>query len=205
MRYHYVDDDVVVIEKPSGLLSVPGKATDHGDCVEARVRLEHPTATIVHRLDLDTSGLMVMALNAAAHRELSKQFETRAVKKRYAAKVWGRPLSSSGTNLLPLRCNWPNRPRQMVDFALGKSAETRWAVLASDGQTSLVTLHPRTGRSHQLRVHMASIGHPVLGDRFYAHEEALALSERLLLHAAAISFVHPTMGKVMGFESCAAF
>ncbi|MEL6435696.1 MAG: pseudouridine synthase [Pseudomonadota bacterium] len=205
LYYHHVDDDLLVLEKPSGLLSVPGKADDHGDCVEARVRADHLSATIVHRLDLDTSGLMIMALNIDAHRNLSAQFQRREIEKRYIAKVWDRPMSDNGTITLPLRCNWPQRPKQMVDFTLGKAAETRWQVLASDGKTSLIALSPKTGRSHQLRVHMASIGCPILGDRFYAHDEALAMSKRLLLHAERLAFKHPVTGTEMVFESKTGF
>ncbi|MEO0544030.1 MAG: pseudouridine synthase [Pseudomonadota bacterium] len=202
---HYADTHLVVVEKPAGLLSVPGKAVDHWDCVASRVVARFPSATIVHRLDLDTSGLMVLALNRDAHRNLSAQFERRVVSKRYVAKVWGRPVSKTGTNIQPLRCDWARRPRQIVDYTLGKPAETRWEVLATDNETSIVTLYPRTGRSHQLRVHMAELGHPILGDRFYAHDEALAMSSRMLLHAQYLAFTHPATGNVVCHTSEAAF
>ncbi|MEM9999730.1 MAG: pseudouridine synthase [Pseudomonadota bacterium] len=201
----YVDDHYVVVEKPAGLLSVPGKAADHGDCVETRVQCQFADARIVHRLDLDTSGLMVMARTAQAHRRLSQQFERREVRKRYVARIWGRPMSPVGTNVQPLRCDWARRPRQMVDYANGKSAETRWHILASDARSSLIALYPRTGRSHQLRVHMAEIGHPILGDRFYADEAALAMSSRMLLHAASLAFSHPESGAEVIYESAVPF
>ncbi|MEO1748384.1 MAG: pseudouridine synthase [Pseudomonadota bacterium] len=203
LQIHHADLHIVVVEKPAGLLSVPGKAADHGDCVETRIRAQFPTAKIVHRLDLDTSGLMVLALTAETHRHLSTQFERRVVSKRYVARVWGHPAANRGTIMLPLRCDWARRPRQMVDYALGKAAETRWEVIERFEKSTLVALYPRTGRSHQLRVHMAEIGHPILGDRFYAHGEALALSERMLLHAEKLAFMHPTRGEVMVFESAA--
>jgi len=201
LRVHHADQHIVVVEKPAGLLSVPGRAVDHADCVEARVRHQFPGAAIVHRLDLDTSGLMVLALHRDAHRNLSAQFERRVVAKRYVARVWGQPASPCGTSLQPLRCDWARRPRQMVDYALGKAAETRWEVIESGEKTTLVALYPRTGRSHQLRVHMAEVGHPILGDRFYAHADALAMSDRLLLHAEKLAFTHPARGELATFES----
>lgn len=201
----YVDAHLVVVEKPAGLLSVPGKAPDHGDCVEARVRCQFSDARIVHRLDLDTSGLMVMARTAQAHRCLSQQFERRQVRKRYVAQVFGHPVSPCGTSMQPLRCDWARRPRQMVDYAEGKSAETRWKIIDSDARSSLMALYPHTGRSHQLRVHMAEIGHPILGDRFYAHKVALAMSSRMLLHAASLAFSDPESGAEMIYESAVPF
>lgn len=198
---YHADDHVLALEKPSGLLSVPGKASEHADCVEARMRLKFPTASIVHRLDLDTSGVMVMALTMDAHRHLSAQFERRKITKLYVAKVWGRPISNRGTVTLPLRPNWFDKPKQMVDFETGREALTRWQVLESDGETSRVALYPHTGRSHQLRVHMAQIGCAILGDRFYAHQEALAMSERLLLHAERLQFTHPRSGDLLQFVS----
>lgn len=205
VHIHHADRDVVIVEKPAGLLSVPGKDAQHGDCVLARVIHDFPTARIVHRLDLDTSGLMVLALNREAHRNLSAQFERRVVAKRYVAWVWGRPVSSMGTSFQPLRCDWARRPRQMVDYALGKPAETRWEVVEAGERSSLVALYPRTGRSHQLRVHMAELGHPILGDRFYAHDIAFAMSDRMLLHAERLAFTHPVTAELVQVESCGPF
>lgn len=197
----YQDDDLLVLNKPSGLLSVPGKALEHKDSLQIRVQRVWPTATIVHRLDMATSGLMIMALNKPSHRHISKQFETRLVDKTYYARVFGHLQKLSGKVELPLICDWPNRPKQMVSFEHGKAACTHYEVVSTNSNTSLVKLTPITGRSHQLRVHMLSLGHPILGDRLYAHDEAKALSKRLCLHANQISFAHPISGKSLNFTS----
>lgn len=201
----YQDDDIIVLNKPSGLLSVPGKALEHRDCLQSRVQRVYPTASVVHRLDMATSGIMVMALNKAAHRHISKQFELRQTKKSYQAIIYGQPESDSGEINLPLICDWPNRPKQMIDFSRGKHALTRWQVMSRHSATCKVTLTPITGRSHQLRVHMLSIGHPIIGDRLYAHSEALSLAKRLNLHAQYLSFLHPTKRKNITFHSEAEF
>ncbi|MFT5675016.1 MAG: tRNA pseudouridine32 synthase/23S rRNA pseudouridine746 synthase, partial [Paraglaciecola sp.] len=164
-----------------------------------------PTATIVHRLDMATSGLLVMAMNKAAHRHISKQFELRQTSKSYVAEVYGQIEQESGEIDLPLICDWPNRPKQMVDHSRGKSAQTHWQVLSRQETSTRVELTPITGRSHQLRVHMLSIGHPILGDRLYAHEQALSMSSRLLLHAQSLSFKHPQLGHIMTFNCPALF
>lgn len=195
----FQDEHIIVLNKPSGLLSVPGKALEHRDCLQYRVQRVWPTATIVHRLDMATSGLMIMAMNKASHRHISKQFETRQIKKTYFARVYGKPESQKGTIELPLICDWPNRPKQMVDHENGKAACTHWQVLSTDNNSSLVQLNPITGRSHQLRVHMLSMGHPILGDRLYAHDVAKAMSERLNLHAAEITFEHPYTQSILNF------
>lgn len=199
----YQDDDMVVLNKPSGLLSVPGKEQKHKDSLQLRVQRVFPTATIVHRLDMATSGLMILALNKPSHKAISLQFEKRQVQKTYFARVYGVPDNNSGVVTLPLICDWPNRPKQKVDFEHGKSAETSWHVIERERESSLVRLHPKTGRSHQLRVHMMSLGHPILGDRLYAHEDALAMSSRLQLHATEISLLHPrTEQKVEFYAEC---
>lgn len=197
----HVDNDLLVVDKPSGLLSVPGKAEAHADCVESRARDRFPEARIVHRLDMDTSGVMVLAMNPTAHRHLGLQFERRKTAKTYLAEIWGHPEDDSGEVDLPLICDWPNRPRQMVSFEHGKPALTRWQVIERRARSTRVRLFPHTGRSHQLRVHMLSLGHPIVGDRFYAQGEALAASARLALHAESLELHHPTGGERVRFAS----
>ncbi|UTM56957.1 bifunctional tRNA pseudouridine(32) synthase/23S rRNA pseudouridine(746) synthase RluA [Photobacterium sp. CCB-ST2H9] len=191
----YIDRDIIAVNKPSGLLSNPGRDPAHADSVFSRVLADHPKSQIVHRLDMATSGLIVLALNKDAERHLKAQFRERQTEKVYYARVWGTPEPQSGTVDLPLICDWPNRPKQKVCFDDGKPSVTHYEVLESDGQTSLVRLRPITGRSHQLRVHMQALGHPILGDEFYAHEAAEALAPRLQLHAAELSFFHPYTGE----------
>ena len=157
------DHEILVVDKPSGLLSVPGKGAHLADCLLSRVQAAFPTALLVHRLDRDTSGVMVFALTPHAQRHLGLQFEKRSTKKTYIARVWGRLDSKAGTVDLPLIVDWPNRPRQMVCHDTGKSAVTDWRVLRASGTESRVKLMPKTGRSHQLRVHMLALGHPILG------------------------------------------
>ncbi|MEO1066466.1 MAG: RluA family pseudouridine synthase [Pseudomonadota bacterium] len=195
------DADILVLDKPSGLLTVPGKHEDHADCLERRARAEFPEARIVHRLDMDTSGVIVLAMNAVAHRHLGLQFERRHVAKSYIAEVWGIIKESTGDIDLPLRCDWPNRPRQMVDFEDGRNAETHWRVLDRKTHTTRVALHPKTGRSHQLRVHMLETGHPILGDNLYAPTEALRAANRLHLHAESLELHHPSGGERVTFNS----
>ena len=197
----YHDDDILVLDKPSGLLSVPGKSDDHKDCLESRIQVDFPSARIVHRLDMDTSGLIIMALNGDAHRHLGLQFERRHIGKTYQARVWGNIAEDEGIIDLPLRCDWPNRPRQMVDHEEGRSALTHFDVVARDEASTRVSLHPKTGRSHQLRVHMLELGHPILGDNLYAHEAALKASKRLCLHAEKIELFHPNGGARLSFEA----
>ncbi|MFV8783422.1 pseudouridine synthase [Microbulbifer sp. SA54] len=195
----YVDDALLVLDKPSGLLTVPGRDPAHRDSLASRAQGAYADALIVHRLDMDTSGLVVMARGADIHRKLSALFQQRAVDKTYLARVWGEPAQDSGEVDLPLICDWPNRPRQMVDFEVGKPSLTRWRKLSTDGNTTLLELTPVTGRSHQLRVHMQAMGHPILGDPFYAHAEALAAAPRLLLHAQELGFVHPVLESPLHF------
>lgn len=201
IRLHFTDEHLIVAEKPPGLLSVPGRGLDKQDCVVARVRELYPDALTVHRLDQATSGLIVLARGPDAHRTLSKAFAGREVTKRYIAVVVGEVIDDQGEIDLPLIADWPNRPRQMVDHVLGKPSLTRWRVLSRDASTTRLELEPVTGRSHQLRVHLMAIGHPILGDAFYAPPDVLAQSPRLLLHASALSLPHPVRGDIMSFQS----
>ncbi|NML14084.1 pseudouridine synthase [Azohydromonas caseinilytica] len=202
----HADESLLILVKPSGLLAVPGRTMS--DCLAARVQSQFPDALVVHRLDMATSGLIAMGRGAAAQRALSIAFAERRVHKRYIARVAGRleaPATGWGEIELPLRCDWPNRPRQMVDPELGKASLTRWRVLAHEDDATRVELEPVTGRSHQLRVHLAALGHPILGDELYAPAEALARAPRLLLHAAELALPHPLHGEVMRFASPAPF
>lgn len=201
----YQDDDILVVNKPSGLLTVPGKAPEHSDSVINRVNVVFPNARIVHRLDMATSGLLILAMHKPAQSHLSKQFQARSTKKRYFARVYGELQGTEGEVDLPLICDWPNRPKQMVDHERGKPSQTRWRKLCYSNQVSTVELIPITGRSHQLRVHMLSMGHPILGDRLYAHEVALGMAERLQLHAADLTVEHPVTGQSMSFNAACPF
>ena len=200
----FQDDDIVVLNKGSGLLSVPGRLPEHKDCLQNRVQRVLPTATIVHRLDMATSGIIIMALNKPAHVNISRQFEQRKTSKSYIARVFGHVKNHEGSVDLPLICDWPNRPKQKVDHENGKQSLTHYQVLDnstldSGDESTLVELTPITGRSHQLRVHMLALGHPILGDRLYAHEQALMLSSRLQLHARNLSLAHPVTGELLAF------
>ncbi len=200
----FQDDDMVVLNKSSGLLSVPGRLPEHQDCLQNRVQRVLPTATVVHRLDMATSGIIIMALNKPAHVAISRQFEQRKTKKSYIARVFGKVTDIEGCVDLPLICDWPNRPKQMVDHDNGKQSLTNYSVLSystlsSGDESTLIELRPVTGRSHQLRVHMLAIGHPILGDRLYAHEQALSVSSRLNLHARNLSLTHPVTGELLCF------
>lgn len=199
----HVDEHLLVLSKPSGLLSVPGKV--HADCLEARVRAEFPEALLVHRLDLETSGVFVMARNKAAQANLGKQFERRKTEKTYIAKVWGCPAEDEGIVDLPLRCDWERRPIQMVCHEHGREAQTHWRVLERGKTSARVELKPVTGRSHQLRVHMAALGHPILGDPFYADEAARVAADRLMLHAQSLTLFHPADGARVTFFDAAPF
>jgi len=206
----YVDDTLLVLDKPSGLLAVPGRGADKQDCLAARVQARYPGALVVHRLDMATSGLMVMARNPAAQRELSKAFAAREVTKRYIAVVAGRPDAPPedwGIIDMPIVVDWPRRPLRIVDPVHGKPSLTRWRVLECDatGQDTRVELEPVTGRSHQLRVHLRELGHPILGDALYAPPEVQARAGRLLLHAWSLRFAHPLTGDALAFESPAPF
>ncbi|WP_299733444.1 pseudouridine synthase [uncultured Endozoicomonas sp.] len=202
----YRDDHIVVVNKPSGLLSVPGKPPNDRDSALSRLQKINPETRVVHRLDMSTSGLMVFALNIESHRALSIQFQNREVEKEYIADVWGTLASPEGSVDLPLRCDWPNRPKQMVDFELGKPSLTHFHFLESKSDDiHRVLLKPVTGRSHQLRVHMAEIGHPIIGCEFYAHPAARYASERLHLHASRLLVYHPSTLERMGFVAQVSF
>lgn len=188
------DHQVLLVDKPAGLLSVPGKGADLADCLIARVQAVFPDALLVHRLDRDTSGVMVFALTPHAQRHLGLQFENRQTKKTYVARVWGEMAAREGTVDLPLIVDWPNRPRQMVDHDNGRPAQTDWRVVRVGDGESRVRLMPRTGRSHQLRVHMLALGHPILGDPFYATGPARDFP-RLMLHSETLQFRHPDGGR----------
>lgn len=202
----YTDDALLVFDKPAGLLSVPGRGPGKADCLVARVQAEFPDARIVHRLDMDTSGLLALARGSGAQRTLSRAFAARAVEKGYVAWVAGRlapPETDWGVIDLPLICDWPNRPRQKVDFVTGKPSVTRWRVLGYDAaaDATRVALEPVTGRSHQLRVHLAALGHPILGDPLYAAGEIRGRAQRLLLHATRLVLPHPATGARCVFAS----
>lgn len=204
----HVDDSLVVVDKPAGLLSVPGRGADKQDCVAARVQRVFPDALVVHRLDMATSGLLLLARGPSMQRALSRLFETRQVGKRYVAVVAGHlPAAPSDdgwdTIDLPLATDWPNRPRQVVDVEHGRPSRTRWRVLERDldAGTTRVELEPVTGRSHQLRVHLQAIGHPILGDALYAPEADRARAPRLLLHATDLRLVHPASGTASAWHS----
>lgn len=203
LRILHADDHLVVVDKPAGLLSVPGKGEHLADCLIARVRAEFPGVLLVHRLDRDTSGVIAFALTPLAQRHLSWQFEERTAKKTYVARLWGETAEREGTVDLPLRVDWPNRPRQIV-APDGRPALTRWEALRRAKGETRVRLRPETGRSHQLRVHMAAIGHPILGDPFYAEGEARAFP-RLMLHSESLTIRHPDGGKPLTVASPAPF
>lgn len=197
----HADHEVLVVDKPSGLLSVPGRGEDKADCLIARLRGAFPTVLLVHRLDLDTSGVMVFALTPHAQRNLSKQFEERRTKKTYVARLAGHLQPKTGRVDLPLIVDWPNRPRQKVDHDQGRPAQTDWRVMRASDVETRVRLMPVTGRSHQLRVHMAETGHPILGDPLYASGAARDDYARLMLHAESLRFKHPESGVQMTFSA----
>jgi tRNA pseudouridine32 synthase/23S rRNA pseudouridine746 synthase len=227
-RLLHVDEVLLVVDKPAGLLSVPGRGPGKDDCLVRRLRERFPDALIVHRLDMETSGLIVLARGAAAQRALSIAFQARRVEKTYVAVVDGVPAAAAGEINLPLVADWPNRPRQKVDPVLGKPSLTRWRQAgdrsgcggeasatdqggsANEGSDDVLTgtrliLEPETGRTHQLRVHLASIGHPILGDALYAPPAARARASRLLLHADFLAFAHPVDGRRLAFSCPAPF
>ncbi len=203
-RVVFADDTLVVVDKPAGLLSVPGRGPDKADCAWSRVQASYPDALVVHRLDMGTSGLLVFGRGAAAQRALSMAFEQRLTDKRYEAIVGGAVPDMAGEINLPLIADWPRRPRQMVDMAIGKPSLTRWERLALETGlpgTTRLALFPVTGRSHQLRVHLQAIGHPIVGDELYAPPDIETLAPRLLLHASHLTLPHPATGQAMAFHA----
>jgi tRNA pseudouridine32 synthase / 23S rRNA pseudouridine746 synthase len=206
----HADADVLVLDKPAGMLSVPGRGADKQDCLSRRVQQRYPDACIVHRLDMATSGLMLMARSPRVQSVLGKAFAARLVHKRYQAIVHGTP-APSGTLWqeidLPIAVDWPNRPRRIICAQTGKSSLTRWRVLGAEGESrTRLELEPVSGRSHQLRVHLLAIGHAIVGDPLYGvPEQEAAHNGRLLLHAWQIGFDHPVTGQAMHFESRPAF
>lgn len=198
----YQDPYLLLVNKPEFLLSVPGRAIENKDCLITRLQTRFPSASIVHRLDLDTSGIMVIPLTSAAHSDISRQFQERNIQKEYIAEVFGIVSADSGSIDLPINKDWPNRPKQKIDHDHGKTSLTHWRVLQRDlkqNKTRLL-LMPHTGRTHQLRIHLSEIGHPILGCDMYAHAEALERSPRLLLHATSLQLTHPiTQKKLSGF------
>jgi tRNA pseudouridine32 synthase/23S rRNA pseudouridine746 synthase len=199
-----------VLEKPAGLLSVPGRGEDKQDCVSARTLRQFPDALVVHRLDMATSGLMLMARGVPAQRRLNDAFANRSVTKHYTAVIDGLPATSpEAWNLidLPIAVDWPNRPRRVIDPIQGKPSQTRWRLVSHDEErnTTRVELEPITGRSHQLRIHLKALGHPILGDALYSCPRIEKLSTRLLLHASSIEFEHPLESRLMRFTSLPTF
>jgi tRNA pseudouridine32 synthase/23S rRNA pseudouridine746 synthase len=208
----HADDSLLVLDKPAGLLAVPGRGEGKQDCLSARVQAAWPDALVVHRLDQATSGLMLMARGPAMQRALNQSFESRGVGKRYVAVVEGRlpsPADPQAWSLidLPIIVDWLRRPLRVIDAERGKPSQTRWRVLAFDAaaNTTRVELEPVTGRSHQLRVHLQALGHPILGDALYAPVEVQVKAPRLLLHAAALRFTHPASGLPLLFDSAPGF
>lgn len=197
----YIDEDVLVVNKPSGLLTVPGKELKHHDSLELRVKIEYPNSFLIHRLDMDTSGVIIFALSKSTQRSLNLQFEKRIVKKLYEARVFGNIKEDNGFIDLPLIVDWPNRPLQKIDAKEGKSALTHWQVLDREGDVTRVALMPETGRTHQLRVHMMSLGHTILGDRFYGNVAEINLANELQLHAKDLMIFHPKNGKKITFKA----
>ena len=203
----YADDSLLVADKPPGLLAVPGRGEDKQDCLSSRVQARHPEALVVHRLDMATSGLMLLTRSRAVQRTLSIAFAAREVHKRYEAVVQGRlampPQPEGGWAVinLPIALDWPARPLRVIDALLGKPSTTRWQVVAYDPvtDTTRLLLEPVTGRSHQLRVHLQALGHPILGDALYAPTEIQAAAPRLLLHAQRLRLTHPVTGAAMQF------
>ena len=204
------DDAVLVLDKPTGLLSVPGRGLDKQDCLSLRVQASYPDALVVHRLDMATSGLMLFARSTVVQRALSLAFAERRISKRYVAMVAGhlvRPAQEWGVIDLPIGADWHQRPLRKIDHALGKASVTRWRVLAAgpDQRATRLELAPETGRSHQLRVHLLALGHPILGDALYGSPEVQGMATRLLLHASSLAFTHPVSMQSLQFASAADF
>lgn len=202
----YEDDDLIVINKPAGLLSVMGRLPEHQDSAYLRILEQYPQAKVTHRLDMATSGILLFAKHRAAEVGMSKLFQARTVKKNYVALVQG-SLHGKGSIDVPLLADWPNRPKQKVDFEQGKAATTLYQALAYDvtQDISRILLEPITGRSHQLRVHLAHIGHPITGDKLYHFDAAQSPLNRLALHACHLAFEHPLQAKIITLNSSVPF
>ncbi|WP_232831557.1 pseudouridine synthase [Pseudogemmobacter bohemicus] len=196
----YQDRQILVLDKPAGLLSVPGKLAGREDCLVSRLQAAYWDALLVHRLDCDTSGVMIFARNKLAQGFLGQEFEKRRAKKSYIARVYGEVEGEAGHIDLPLSADWPNRPRQRVNHSEGRPAQTDWEVIGRAPGETRVRLWPLTGRSHQLRVHMLELGHPILGDPIYATGPARE-APRLMLHAATLALHHPASGEWMEFAA----
>ena len=203
----FVDEYLLVLDKPAGLLTVPGRGADKADCLWSRARQQWPDALVVHRLDMATSGLVLFARDATTQRQLSIAFAQRQIDKRYEAVVDGVMVDDAGVIDLPLSADWPRRPLQQVDVMHGKPSLTQWRVLARDtaAQRTRLELTPHSGRTHQLRVHLCAIGHAIVGDALYAPPALAAAAPRLLLHATRLSFVHPHHATPLTFSSAAEF
>ena len=201
IRLLFRDPHLLILDKPTLLLSVPGRHPLNHDCLLNRVSVRYPGVSAVHRLDLDTSGVMVVPRHREALSRLARQFQERRIDKSYTARVAGQVTEDIGEIDLPLVADWPNRPKQKVCFETGKQALTRWKVLSRDDNSSLLALTPVTGRSHQLRIHMREVGHPILGCDFYAPGAVLNAAPRLLLHATSLRFAHPLSGEILTAHS----
>ena len=203
----HLEDTFVVLVKPPGLLSEPGRGPDKRDSLLVRAQAEFPDARIVHRLDMMTSGLIVLACETLAHASLSEAFREREVDKTYEALVHGRPARDEGEIDLPLIVDWPNRPRQVVCHETGKPSLTRYRVVGDEPRgRARIALEPVTGRTHQLRVHLAALGHPIVGDPFYGVPgETSEDAPRMMLHARGLEFAHPRTGEALRFESVVPF
>lgn len=199
----YQDDYLLVVNKPEFLLTVPGRAPENKDCVITRLKKDFPEAVIVHRLDLDTSGILIVPIVRSAMSHLARQFQERKIYKRYEAIVWGEVKEQIGEVDLPIIVDWENRPLQCINFETGRNALTHYQKLGFDVQTqqTRLELKPITGRSHQLRLHCREMGHPIIGCDLYAHPAARAASPRLLLHAKEISFTHPHTNERLTIQS----
>jgi tRNA pseudouridine32 synthase/23S rRNA pseudouridine746 synthase len=201
----YSDDDIIIVDKAPGLLSVPGRGPEKLDSVSHRLSLLFPEVHIVHRLDMATSGIMVFARDKNALRNLQQQFQHRQTDKSYQAIIAGHLMPKQGAINLPMRCDWPNRPKQMVCYEFGKKSLTRWRVIDYIEGNTRVELLPFTGRSHQLRIHCNALGHPILGDNLYGTEYSQSATEQLCLHAQSLTFAHPSSNEMMTFTSPAPF
>ncbi|MEP2029340.1 MAG: RluA family pseudouridine synthase [Paracoccaceae bacterium] len=200
----YEDGSIIVVDKPAGLLSVPGRGPHLADCLISRIADAYPNVLLVHRLDRDTSGVMVFALTRDAQKALGQQFERKQTQKTYVARVSGQLKADSGTVDLPVIVDWPNRPKHMVCHETGKPALTEWRVVNRSAGETRVLLTPKTGRTHQLRLHMMALKHPILGDPFYA-SGADADYDRMMLHSETLSLTHPSTGEPIKFHASAPF